>query len=244
MWYLLVGLARYMFVGGLWLRRYLEKPVYQLPENSARRPFAGAQMGFAAVVLFPVFSPPGTFLAAGLFAVPFLVGFLLDWFSVSGISIKELVRQTHFLGKIDELTKILGMQVARLTIREWIPLFVRAILVILLIYWFQANSWGLLQSIGNSTVRSFLPDLQSFYWIIVLLGLIFVGLVFTAVGIAGRVAALLVLIGLGMYLELFQLRFIEISLVFAAMGLFYLGTGPYSLWNAERKIITQRLGET
>ena len=113
-----------------------------------------------------------------------------------------------------------------------------------MIYWFQANSWGLLQSIGNSTVRSFLPDLQSFYWIIVLLGLIFVGLVFTAVGIAGRVAALLVLIGLGMYLELFQLRFIEISLIFAAMGLFYLGTGPYSLWNAERKIISQRLGET
>ena len=59
----------------------------------------------------------------------------------------------------------------------------------------------------------------------------------------GRAAALLVLFGLGMYLEIFQLGLFEILLVFAAIGLFYLGTGPYSLWIPERKIITHRLGE-
>jgi hypothetical protein len=68
-------------------------------------------------------------------------------------------------------------------------------------------------------------------------------LILIAVGVAGRAAALFVLFGLGMYLEFFSLDLFEVGLVFAAVGLFYLGTGPYSLWIPERKIITQRLGE-
>ena len=88
-WYLLVGLARILFVAGIWLRRRLGKPVYELAPSASRRAVAGAQMGFLAVVLWPLFSPPGTHLAASLFAVPFLLGFARDWLAVSGV-IKQL----------------------------------------------------------------------------------------------------------------------------------------------------------
>ena len=88
-WYLLVGLARYLFLAGIWLRRRLGKPVYALPTSSTRRPLAGAQMGFMAVVMWPVFSPPFTYLAATLFAIPFLIGFARDWLMISGASITK-----------------------------------------------------------------------------------------------------------------------------------------------------------
>jgi CDP-diacylglycerol--glycerol-3-phosphate 3-phosphatidyltransferase len=41
-------------------------------------------MGFLAVVLLPVFTPPATHVAAALFGLPLLVGFARDWLSVSG----------------------------------------------------------------------------------------------------------------------------------------------------------------
>ena len=242
-WYLLVGLARYLFVGGIWLRKRLDKPVYPLAENSARRPFAGAQMGFAAVLLFPVFSPPGIFLAAALFAVPFLIGFLLDWFSVSGVSINRFIKQDHLLAKTPEQINSTRIQAAKPVVNMWMPLLIRTALVILLIVWLQNKFHGLVKILSSSRFNEYLPDLPSSYWIGLLLLFIFGGLVFIAVGIAGRAAALFVLFGLGMYLELFQMSFFEVVLVFGAIGLFYLGTGPYSLWIPERKIISHRLGE-
>lgn len=83
-WYLAVAFARPLFLAGLWLRRRSGLPVYELPTNMTRRIFAGLQMGFLAVILLPLFSPPGTHIAAALFALPLLAGFLRDWLFVSG----------------------------------------------------------------------------------------------------------------------------------------------------------------
>jgi CDP-diacylglycerol--glycerol-3-phosphate 3-phosphatidyltransferase len=68
-WYLSVALARYLFLIGVWVRKKQDKVVYPLPPNISRRIFAGFQMGFLAVVLLPLFSPPGTHLAALFFAL-------------------------------------------------------------------------------------------------------------------------------------------------------------------------------
>ncbi|MDI6695526.1 MAG: CDP-alcohol phosphatidyltransferase family protein [Anaerolineales bacterium] len=84
-WYVLVGLARYLFLGGLWLRKRLDKPIYELPPSLSRRIFAGLQMGFLAILLWPLFSPPGTHIAAALFGLPLLFGFGRDWLYVSGV---------------------------------------------------------------------------------------------------------------------------------------------------------------
>jgi CDP-diacylglycerol--glycerol-3-phosphate 3-phosphatidyltransferase len=85
-WYLFVALARFFFLGGMWLRQRLGLPNHDLPPSFRRRGFAGLQMGFLAVMLWPLFSPPGTHLAAAVFALPFLAGFLRDWLVICGIS--------------------------------------------------------------------------------------------------------------------------------------------------------------
>ena len=82
--FLLVGLARYLFLFGLWIRKQKSLPVYDLPPRRFRRGLAGAQMGFLAAVLFPVFTPPATFVAAYFFLTPFVLFFLLDFLAVSG----------------------------------------------------------------------------------------------------------------------------------------------------------------
>lgn len=84
-WYLLVGLSRYLFLAGIWIRERLHRQIHPLPPSAHRRAIAGLQMGFLAVILLPLFSPPGTYLAAALIALPFLVSFLKDWLYVSGI---------------------------------------------------------------------------------------------------------------------------------------------------------------
>ena len=83
-WYLLVGLSRYLFSWGIWWRERQGKPLYELPPSRNRRLLAGFQMGFISVILWPLFSPPGTTLAGVLFAAPLLAGFGRDWLVVSG----------------------------------------------------------------------------------------------------------------------------------------------------------------
>src|SRR5690606_11684714 len=83
-WFLLVSAARYLFVLGLWWRRRRGLPVYELPPSHRRRSLAGLMMGFTGVVLWPVFSPPQTWVAATAVMLPFLVGFARDWLAVSG----------------------------------------------------------------------------------------------------------------------------------------------------------------
>jgi CDP-diacylglycerol---glycerol-3-phosphate 3-phosphatidyltransferase len=82
-WFLPVGLARYLFIFGLWLREKMGKQKYELPFSVRRRAFAGVQMGFIVAMLVPLYAPPATTFAATLFALPFLVGFLYDWLLVS-----------------------------------------------------------------------------------------------------------------------------------------------------------------
>ena len=83
-WYLPVGLARYIFIFGLWLREKQGKQNFEMPFSYRRRIFAGVQMGFIVATLAPLYAPPATYFAATLFSVPFLLGFLYDWGLVSG----------------------------------------------------------------------------------------------------------------------------------------------------------------
>ncbi len=83
-WFLLVGLARYLFLFGLWLRQRRGLPVHELAPRRGRRALAGAQMGLTTALLAPILGPPETMLAAALFTIPFLFFFLLDWLQVNG----------------------------------------------------------------------------------------------------------------------------------------------------------------
>jgi CDP-diacylglycerol--glycerol-3-phosphate 3-phosphatidyltransferase len=85
-WYLVVGLAYYLFHGGLRWRARRGRPSHPERMISSRytRQFAGCQMGLVATALFPVLGPPGTSITAALFMIPNLALFLRDWLVVTG----------------------------------------------------------------------------------------------------------------------------------------------------------------
>ncbi len=93
--YLLVSCAYYLFKYG---QRYRQKnglPLFALKPKLSRRAIAGFQMGFIAVVLFPMFQPPATRIAGFAFMLPVLTGFLIDWLVVSGrISDKSYINHS------------------------------------------------------------------------------------------------------------------------------------------------------
>jgi CDP-diacylglycerol---glycerol-3-phosphate 3-phosphatidyltransferase len=119
--YLLVGLARYLYVFGLWVHKKRGQTVYELPPNRFRRATAGMQMGFVAVILLPVFQPPATQIAAVLFMLPHIISFTSDWLTVTGWR------------RDDPLLPA----AAKTWLRQWpaivLPLAARGLLVVLLI---------------------------------------------------------------------------------------------------------------
>jgi len=84
-WYVFIGLARYFFLAGTWLWNRSGKPLYEMPSSNRRRGLAGLQMGFIFVMLWPLFSPPGTHLIALGFGFSLLLSFTWDWLIVIGV---------------------------------------------------------------------------------------------------------------------------------------------------------------
>jgi CDP-diacylglycerol--glycerol-3-phosphate 3-phosphatidyltransferase len=88
--YIFVGLARYLFLAGIFIRNKYGLIINPLSASPFRRGLAGAQMGFLVTVLFPVFKPPVTQIAALFFMTPFLISFFIDWLTVSDANIPIL----------------------------------------------------------------------------------------------------------------------------------------------------------
>lgn len=84
LWFALVGLARYIYVAAIWLRRRLGMAVKPPAANPLRRPFAGVQMGIVTSLLAPIFSPAATNFIATLTMLPFLGNFFYDWLQIGG----------------------------------------------------------------------------------------------------------------------------------------------------------------
>jgi CDP-diacylglycerol--glycerol-3-phosphate 3-phosphatidyltransferase len=82
--YLSVGAAYYLLIFGIWLRKKYSKPVFQVKPRRSARIIAGFQMGFVGIALLPVISPPMTTVAAYIFMIPLLAGFVKDWIIACG----------------------------------------------------------------------------------------------------------------------------------------------------------------
>lgn len=83
-WYLSVGLARYLFRGAKAVRARRGRPIRSLPDSRLRRPVAAGQMAFVAVAVAPVLPPSAIYPAAAVAALPTLGLFVRDWLVVSG----------------------------------------------------------------------------------------------------------------------------------------------------------------
>ena len=213
-WYILVGLARYLYVFGLWLRRRLGLTNYPLPPSRIRRGLAGSQMGFIAVVLLPVFTPPATLVAATLFMIPFSIAFLRDWLAVSGVINAAAPDREK------------GMRMASFwsALRSWLPTVLRIGVV------------TLLAVITIREMREPAPHIA-----VLLVG--FIALVLVGLGILGRIAALGAMLMCGFILRETPFNWLYWALLLVGTGMFLTGTGRYSLWKPEDWLIFHRAGE-
>ena len=82
--FLLVGFARPLFVGGMLLRTRMGLPNYPMTESNQRRIIAGLLMIFLSTVLWPIFSPPETYVVGAVFGGAVTLSFVRDWLVTIG----------------------------------------------------------------------------------------------------------------------------------------------------------------
>lgn len=228
LWYLAVALARYLFIAGIWLRQRFALPVFELQPSIRRRAFAGVQMGFLFFILMPFFSPPGTHLAAAIFALPFLGGFILDWFTVSGV-LKAQPGNTSGLFQVISRIKDFASQ--------WLPLALRLLVVILLLW--ELKRLLVIGSEASLDIQAYLTSTEFF---ILTLAQVLV-LLAISLGVGGRIAAVIGLCSVGFQQMFASLTPIQILLVILYISILYIGTGLFSLWKPEERLIMHRAGE-
>jgi CDP-diacylglycerol---glycerol-3-phosphate 3-phosphatidyltransferase len=223
-WYLLVASARYLYLAGIYIRGKKAYPVYELPHSIRRRAFAGLQMGFVSAMLWPIFTPPGTSVAALFIAIPFLSGFLLDWLYASGV-----------------LQASTGQNLANANrmLNRALPIVLRLVLiaVIPILIWERFQSYSN-SDLAYSAVTLFSSEIA---WLM-LFTLEILGMVLVVMGAAGRVVSIAGLLLLGIHQFYASLHPLQYLLIVVYISIIYLGSGPYSLWKPEDRLIYQQAG--
>jgi CDP-diacylglycerol--glycerol-3-phosphate 3-phosphatidyltransferase len=186
-------------------------------------------MGFLSVVLWPVFTPPATTLAAVLFAVPLLTSFGRDWLVTSGRlpAGSEQYRRARSLAKqilqgwLPAIARPLGALTALAILRQEIPAFV---------------AWtSYAQGIGFGSP-------EQFFWGLAMLSA--GSLLLFAAGILGRFVAI-PLIALACW-DLLAVGFnwpTNGLLLACAIIVLQMGSGFFALWRPEERLIRKRAGE-
>ncbi len=229
-WYLGLGLARYLFVFGLWLRRRLGRPLYDMAPSAHRRVFAGFQMGFLSVVLWPILPRPMAVIAGSLFAAATGLGFLRDWLVASGVLNPNSMPYRHAQRRLYRTFAILlplvwrfGLVVAMASIfRAVAPLPVPAAWQQLLI------SWSV-------------PAAPFFAFLVAAIGLI--GAPLVGLGILPRVLSIALALPSGFDIATRGLEWDNGLALVSSVFIQLLGPGPYALWPVEERHMFRRLGE-
>jgi CDP-diacylglycerol--glycerol-3-phosphate 3-phosphatidyltransferase len=225
-WYILVGLARYLFVGGIAWRQRHDLPIFPTEDTVIRRVLAGLQRGFLVASLLPIM-PAWLATAAGLgFVLPFLANFTYDWLVVSGV-IDD--RDPDFRA---------GLEKWRGLMQGWVALGLRVLT-------------GLLAGVALGQAFS---QREAFAHNLYQLAHLSPGVAMFLLG-AGWMLAGLLLLGVAPRLTA-SLLYIPITFVLAAemsflpgllalyglTAVILLGPGPYALWQPEAKFFIKRLG--
>jgi hypothetical protein len=161
-----------------------------------------------------------------VFALPFLVGFMIDWLAVCGLAIHQLPAF-----RLDNTTQ-------RYLLR-WLPIVLRFTAVVLLAVQLLRWSSSLGQSVAGPISGRILPDSVIISWMLAA-GIV---MLLLALGASGRIAAILGLCLLGFQQTGAALTPEAVALLVIFTGILYLGTGSLSLWRPEERFIYKRAGE-
>jgi CDP-diacylglycerol--glycerol-3-phosphate 3-phosphatidyltransferase len=230
LWYLPLALARQIFIAGIWWRERRGLPVYDMTPSAARRIIAGFQTGFVSVMLWPVFAPPLTTLAAVMFALPLALSFLRDWGVVSGALDPAAAGYQR------------ARAAAKTLIEGWLPLLCRVagtgLAVIIL--WVELPDFAAWQP---WLAQNGIANPRGLLWV---WSAIFVlALLPYLLGIVGRVAAL-ALIGLAcLDISAAGLDWSDNAwLLIATIVVAHAGSGRWAMWAPEDPILHRRPGDT
>lgn len=233
-WYLLIGFARTFFIFGLWVRQRQNLPAHAMPHSWHRRIFAGFQMGFMSVVLWPIVPAAAATIAGTIFALATSASFLRDWLVVIGWLAPGTAVYQQWQRRIYRVTAV------------YLPPFLRLILLISLIFVyinFNLGDWITLFTLWHLPW----PTTLAQFWAVVA----FVTAVMVVFGAMGRVMALLLLWPLSFVVivqasvqksSTFALGAAEIALICTIL-IMLLGTGALSLWQPEERFMYRRAGE-
>lgn len=229
LWYLLLGLGRYLFLAGIWIRERRGLPVHSLPPSTHRRIFAGFHMGFLTVVLWPVIPPPGATIAGAVFGGATVASFLRDWGVVSGMVNPAGARYPRWQRRVYGL---LG---------RYLPPVLRLLLL--------AAMARLLLALPTFWPAPWLETLQAWHLPLslplahALVVLAVASTVAVAVGLIPRLAALALLFPLGFDIITRGTTGINTIALVATLLLLLLGGGAFCLWQPEEELMRQRAGE-
>ena len=227
-WYLLLGLARYFFVIGLWLRRRLGRSISDLPPSAHRRVFAGFQMGFLSVVLWPIMPRPMAIVAGALFAAATGLGFLRDWLVVSGALNPDAPGYDRTQSA---LYRLFGV---------WLPPLWRLLLVVTLAAVLRAGwplpppAWRELLAGWGVPAAGVVAGLAA---AVALVGGALVGL-----GVLPRLLSVALAVPIGFDIAARGLRWDNGLALVATIFIQLLGPGRFALWPAEERFMFRRLG--
>lgn len=226
-WYVILGLARYFFVWGLWLRQRLGWPVTDMPPSIHRRMFAGFQMGFLSAVLWPIVPAGGAAVAGAVFAGATAVSFLRDWLVVIGWLKPESAHYRQWQRRLF------------VAVKWWLPVIMRGILVTAVwLLWQQAG--GGLQPLP---VTRGLQLWGLAEWLAVPLTIVLLlGTGMAVVGIMPRLFALLLVFPLAFWVWGQELTALSGTVTAAAMTVLVLGAGKWAIWPVEEPFLERRFG--
>jgi CDP-diacylglycerol--glycerol-3-phosphate 3-phosphatidyltransferase len=227
-WFLPIGLARYLFQFGLRSLERRGRRTFRLPASRSRRPIAGLTMGFLCAILWPIAKPPVSVMAGVLFLLPFAVSFGRDWLVVAG----SWDPASPSYRWIRHWVKTL--------VQGWLPVLLR-ILVLLTVL---KDSLNELAGIVDSPLSEVIQEefvLHELEWMIS--GSVVLAGSLILLGIAGRFAAFFLVFPLGIPVALTDPDPSRVLGLLAVLGVLILGTGKLSIWQPAVKLFTRRAGD-
>lgn len=227
-WYLLLGLARYLYLAGLGLRRRLGRPIAELPPSVHRRVFAGLQMGFLSVVLWPIMPRPMATVAGALFAAATGLGFLRDWLAVSGALDPAAPGYRRVQGA---LYRLFGV---------WLPPLWRLLLIVALAAVLRAG-WPPPPLAWRTELAGWgLP--AAGVWAGLAAAVAVVGGALVGLGILPRLLSVALAVPLGFDIASRGLRWDNGLALVATVFIQLFGPGRLALWPVEERFMFRRLG--
>ena len=230
-WYLLIGFARTFFILGLWLRQQRGLPESPMIFSWHRRIFAGFQMGFMSVVLWPIAPAVATTIAGTIFGLATSLSFLRDWLLVIG-----------WLDPQSDFYRLWQQRIYRAT-AVFLPPILRTILLFCM---FDVIGQMMLPIRPYAWADLFaswgLPFAQplALFWL--LGGMVMAFMIF--LGVAGRLLALFILLPIGFDMIVNDANVVNSLAIISAIMILMLGTGAFSLWQPEERFMTLRAGDS